>query len=412
MVSDLSPIGLPFLDALAASPRPADRQLWLRVAADCLIALPAGAPRRQAVLAAAIAALGEADEATRSAFARRLAPYPVAADALAAVEALGGEAALVALAEAVALPRERLAAAADGEAAQARAVARRADLDADAGRRGWSSAKRSRSRWRWRAIAARRSTLRVSPRWRAAPRRASKRRATAASPTRCSSARRRRSNRRPCSSRPTRRTAAASSPPRSARPSAGEIPLLTAARPRASPRGSNRTRWRATGRVSRRSWPRRSAARRRSPRASPATPPASRSRSRWRRSTRRTTRRCASSPRATLLDGGEYRRIAALARLKDALSPAAARLTMAAMIGAPQPTPTRQRPQYDPTAAATPSRPAAAIRNAVADAGRSAPPPRLGAGRRRARRRRARVNEAARASSICPYAARLFAGRN
>ena len=66
-----------------------------------------------------------------------------------------------------------------------------------------------------------------------------------------------------------------------------------------------------------------------------------------------------------LLDGGEYRRIAALARLKDALSPAAARLTMAAMIGAPQPTPTRQRPQYDATAAATPSRPVAAIRNAV-----------------------------------------------
>jgi len=65
-----------------------------------------------------------------------------------------------------------------------------------------------------------------------------------------------------------------------------------------------------------------------------------------------------------LLDGGKYRRIAALARLRDALSPAAARLTMAAMIGAPQPAPTRQRPQYDATAAATPSRPAA-IRGAV-----------------------------------------------
>jgi hypothetical protein len=66
-----------------------------------------------------------------------------------------------------------------------------------------------------------------------------------------------------------------------------------------------------------------------------------------------------------LLDGGKYRRIAALARLKDALSPAAARLTMAAMIGAPQPAPTRQRHQYDATAAATPSRPAAAIRGAA-----------------------------------------------
>jgi hypothetical protein len=38
---------------------------------------------------------------------------------------------------------------------------------------------------------------------------------------------------------------------------------------------------------------------------------------------------------------------------------------MAAMIGAPQPAPTRQRPQYDPTAAATPSRPALAARAAV-----------------------------------------------
>ena len=66
-----------------------------------------------------------------------------------------------------------------------------------------------------------------------------------------------------------------------------------------------------------------------------------------------------------LLDGGKYRRIAALARLKDALSPAAARLTMAAMIGAPQPAATRQRPQYDQTAAATPSRAAATIRSAA-----------------------------------------------
>ena len=106
MVSDPSPIGLPFLDALAASARPADRQLWLRIAADTLIALPADAPRRQAVLAAAEIALRTADAPTRSAFARRLAPYPGAADALAAVAALGGEAALVVLAEAAALPRE------------------------------------------------------------------------------------------------------------------------------------------------------------------------------------------------------------------------------------------------------------------------------------------------------------------
>ena len=60
-----------------------------------------------------------------------------------------------------------------------------------------------------------------------------------------------------------------------------------------------------------------------------------------------------------LADGGVYRRIAALARLREALSPAAARLTLAAMIGATQSTPTRRRPQFDPTAAPTPSRAAA-----------------------------------------------------
>ena len=93
-------------------------------------------PRRRrrsarATIAAAIHALSQADEASRSAFARRLAPHSAAADALEALAALGGEAALVALTYAVALPRERLSAAASGEAsAPARAVAQRADLDA------------------------------------------------------------------------------------------------------------------------------------------------------------------------------------------------------------------------------------------------------------------------------------------
>ena len=112
-----------------------------------------------------------------------------------------------------------------------------------------------------------------------------------------------------------------------------------------------------------------------------------------------------------LLDGGKYRRIAALARLKDALSPAAARLTMAAMIGAPQPTPTRHRPQYDATAAATPSRPAAAIRSAVprrpfcaAAAPWRSPPA--------ARRRRTRMNEAATRVINLPRCGPLIRGRS
>jgi hypothetical protein len=364
VVSDHSPIGLPFLDALAASPRPADRQLWLRVAADCLAALPAGASRRQAVLAAATTALGEADEATRSAFARRLAPYPSAADALAAVEAMGGEAALVALAEAVTLPRERLTAAVEGEAAQARAVARRADLD--------------------NTLVARlveREEIEVAlalARNRHAPIDASR----FATLARRAKARIEESGDRRLADALLERTPAtieqaalffeADATHRGRIVAAAQRATLGRRDPAFDGGEAARVAARLEGDAMAGEWPQFEAELAEAFDCPPAF-------------AARIAGDASGEPLAValaalyapndatvrilaardLLDGGEYRRIAALARLKDALSPAAARLTMAALIGAPQPTPTRQRPQYDATAAATPSRPAAAIRDAA-----------------------------------------------
>ncbi len=57
--------------------------------------------------------------------------------------------------------------------------------------------------------------------------------------------------------------------------------------------------------------------------------------------------------------GANFKRISALIRLKDALSPAAARRLIGAMAGAQAATRTRYAPQLDPTAASTPSRAAA-----------------------------------------------------
>jgi hypothetical protein len=130
VVSVLSPIELPFLSALADSVQPGDRELWLRVAADYLAVEAAPSAQRDATIKAAIEALRASDEATRAAFARRLAPHAAAADALAALATLGGEAALIVLGEGATLPRERVSAAAKGERAAARAAAQRADLDA------------------------------------------------------------------------------------------------------------------------------------------------------------------------------------------------------------------------------------------------------------------------------------------
>ena len=60
-----------------------------------------------------------------------------------------------------------------------------------------------------------------------------------------------------------------------------------------------------------------------------------------------------------LQDGADYRRVGALARLKDALSPAAAELVVAAMIGEAARPRARRQPVLDPGASPTPSRPPA-----------------------------------------------------
>ncbi len=132
MASDLSPADLPFLATLARSPRPADRRLWLRVATDYFLTRPFPTRARGAEFAAALSEdLRDADDATRCALALKLAPCAEAADVLATLESLGGEAALHVLQCAAALPRERLLAAAAADNARARAVARRDDLDAE-----------------------------------------------------------------------------------------------------------------------------------------------------------------------------------------------------------------------------------------------------------------------------------------
>lgn len=132
MASDQSPAGLPFLATLARSPRAADRLLWLRVATDYLLTRPFPSSAHASEFTAALSeGLKDADEATRCAVARKLAFCAEAAEVLAAIETLGGEAALHVLQCSAVLPRERLLAAAVGDNARARAVARRDDLDAD-----------------------------------------------------------------------------------------------------------------------------------------------------------------------------------------------------------------------------------------------------------------------------------------
>jgi hypothetical protein len=61
-----------------------------------------------------------------------------------------------------------------------------------------------------------------------------------------------------------------------------------------------------------------------------------------------------------LQDGADYRRVGALARLKDALIPAAADLVITALIGDSTRPRARQQPVLDPSASTTPGRPSAA----------------------------------------------------
>ncbi|HEY1941142.1 MAG TPA: DUF2336 domain-containing protein [Roseiarcus sp.] len=130
MASDLAPADLPFLDGLAHSARSADRMLWLRVATDYFLAPAPHLHGRRAEFAAALSAsLRNADDATRSAVARKLAPCAEAGEVLATLVSLGGEAALDVLRRATALRREILIEAAESDNARARAVARRDDLD-------------------------------------------------------------------------------------------------------------------------------------------------------------------------------------------------------------------------------------------------------------------------------------------
>ena len=113
MASDLSAADLPFLATLARSPRPADRAAVVARRDRLLPRRPVPTRAHGARFAAALAErLGDADDATRLAVARKLAPCAEAADVLATLESLGGEAALHVLQCAAALPRERLLAAA------------------------------------------------------------------------------------------------------------------------------------------------------------------------------------------------------------------------------------------------------------------------------------------------------------
>ena len=358
MVSDLSPIGLPFLETLSASRHAADRQLWLRVAADCLVVWRADDPRRAAVLAAAIAALGDADDATRSAFTRRLVLCPAAADALAAVEALGGEASLVALAEATALPHSRLLAAAEGSAAQARAVARRSDLDNSLISR---LVERDEIDVAIALAQNRRASIDAS-RFAALARRAKARLAEAG-------------DRRLVDALLERSPATVEQAALFFEAGPIDRGRIVAAAQRATlgrrePIADGGDSLQAVARLEREAmageWPRFDAALADAFGCAPEL-------------AARIASDASGEPLAVALaalyapsdatvrilaardlaDGGVYRRIAALARLREALSPAAARLTLAAMIGATQSTPTRRRPQFDPTAAPTPSRAAA-----------------------------------------------------
>src|SRR5208282_6070426 len=93
LASDFGVSDLPFLAALARSPRPADRELWLRVATDYLLSGPFPTSERSAEFAAELAErLSDADDAARTAAALKLAPCAEAAEVVAALETMGGQA--------------------------------------------------------------------------------------------------------------------------------------------------------------------------------------------------------------------------------------------------------------------------------------------------------------------------------
>jgi uncharacterized protein (DUF2336 family) len=131
LASQVVPVGpLPFLGTLARSARIEDRLLWLRVAVDYFLSDTSPDAALRAEFETNFAScLAGADDESRLAVAKKLVsrghapPY-----LLAAIEALGGDAALFVLERAKGLPREKLLADAE-ERGLASAVARRDDLD-------------------------------------------------------------------------------------------------------------------------------------------------------------------------------------------------------------------------------------------------------------------------------------------
>jgi len=362
VVSDLRSIGLPFLDALSASPSLADRRLWLRVAADCLVAWRRDDPRRQAVVAAASAILTGADEATRSAFARRLAASTETADALAMIESLGGESSLIVLGEAGLLPRERLVAAVKGSAAQARAVAGRADLDGELAAR---LAERDEIEVAIALAQNRRAPI-DAERFAALARRA-KARIAESGDRRLADALLERA---PATVEQAALFLEASPIDRGRIIAAAQRATLGRRLPIADGGESLRIAARLERAAMAGDWAQfenelaeafgcgpELAAR---IAADKSGEPLAVALAALHAPNDATVRVLAARD---LVDGGQYRRIAALARLKEALTPAAARLALAALIGASAPVAARRRPQLDPTAAPTPSRPAP-VRNA------------------------------------------------
>jgi hypothetical protein len=130
MASEAFPAQLPFLGFLAYSPRAQDRQLWLRMAADYILSGKAPDVVESAEFALKFSeCLDTSDDEARLAVAKKLATRGAApAHLLEAIEASGGEAARFVLERAQGFPRAKLLIAAE-DGARAQSIARRDDLD-------------------------------------------------------------------------------------------------------------------------------------------------------------------------------------------------------------------------------------------------------------------------------------------
>ncbi len=360
LASDVSPTDLPFLATLARSPRPADRRLWLRVATDYFLTAPFATPAHAAEFAAKLSeALRDADDATRSAVARKLAPCAEAADVVATLESLGGEAALHVLQCAVAAPRERLLAAAADDNARACAVARRDDLDAEL-----VGALADHDEIEVLLTLARNRRAAIDPRLYAALARRARQRVEGMLDRRLAEAL---LDRGPARLEQAALFLEADLSRRAEILTAAQRAALAAPRPAVRPREASE----AIARLERFALdadPERFAG------ALAATLECSLELA------KRIAGDSSGEPLMVALaalgapsdvtvriltsrdlqDGADYRRVGALARLKDALSPAAAELVVAAMIGEAARPRARRQPVLDPGASPTPSRPAGA----------------------------------------------------